>query len=238
VLEAGLRTFPVSLGAFLTAPLAGQLVSRIGSRLPIVVGAFLCACTVCLLAFLEPATGYASLWWILALLGIGFGLSLSPLTATVFSVTPPERAGLGSSMFNTSNRLGNTLGVAALGTFVVQQFASNIPVQLTQRGVPSPLASAIANRIAAAGGQASHLPLAGHLPLSLAVLYQAITQAFVDALHGAFLIAGLTALALALLALFLLQPKQRQAQQAAPGTLPVGEPARGAQLVAAEAPEK
>lgn len=34
VLEAGLRTFPISMGAFLMAPFAGMIAGRIGSRLP------------------------------------------------------------------------------------------------------------------------------------------------------------------------------------------------------------
>src|SRR5262249_48379055 len=38
VLEAGLRTFPISVGAFVTAPLAGRLAGRLGPRLPIVLG--------------------------------------------------------------------------------------------------------------------------------------------------------------------------------------------------------
>ena len=49
------------------------------------------------------------------MLGIGFGLMLSPLTAAVLSATPSTRAGLGSSMINTSRQVGSTLGVAVLG---------------------------------------------------------------------------------------------------------------------------
>src|SRR5215471_8254585 len=54
VLEAGLRTFPISIGAFMTAPLAGRLVGRLGPRLPIVLGALLEASALLLLLRLEP----------------------------------------------------------------------------------------------------------------------------------------------------------------------------------------
>jgi MFS family permease len=194
VLEAGLRTFPISIGAFLTAPFAGRLAGRLGPRLPIVLGALLESGTMFLLMRLEPDSSYATLWWILGILGIGFGFMLSPLTAAVLSATPPARAGLGSSMFNTSNRIGNTLGIAVLGAFVLQQFSGNIASQLTQRGVPASISATIANKIAAAGAQASQIPLSGRLPLPRAALHQAINQAFVDALHGSFLIAGIAVL--------------------------------------------
>jgi EmrB/QacA subfamily drug resistance transporter len=210
VLEAGLRTFPISIGAFVTAPFAGRLAGRLGPRLPIVLGALLESGALFLLLRLEPDSSYATLWWILGMMGIGFGFMLSPLTAAVLSATPPARAGLGSSMFNTSNRLGNTLGIAVLGTFVLQQFSGNIASQLSQGGVPASISATIANKIAAAGAQASQVPLSGRLPLPQAALHQAINQAFVDALHGSFLIAGIAVLAAALLAAFLLQQKQCQ----------------------------
>lgn len=215
VLEAGLRTFPISMGAFLTAPLAGRLAGRIGSRLPIILGTLICGGGILLLMNLEPATDYAALWWKLALVGIGFGLTLSPLTAAVFSVTPPQRAGLGSSMVNTSNRIGNTLGIAVLGAFVVQQFSGNIVIQLGQRGVPVTLSATIAQKVAAAGAQASQAPLSGHLPLPLVTFHQALSQAFVDALHGSFLICGLSLFVAALLVAFAFQ-QQRSTTTAEP----------------------
>ncbi len=219
VLEAGVRTFPISMGAFLTAPVAGQIAGRIGSRLPIVLGSLLAGGAAFLLIGLEPGSSYASVWWMLGLLGIGFGLILSPAAAAVFSATPPQRAGLGSSTFNTSNRIGTTLGIAVLGAIVVQFFSGNIASQLTQRGVPASVSATIANTVAAAGGQASQLQLSGRLPVSPAVLHQAINQAFVDALHGSFLIAALVFIAAALLVVFLF-PQQRAAKISA-------EPAEG-----------
>jgi MFS transporter, DHA2 family, multidrug resistance protein len=63
--------------------------------------------------------------------------------------TPRERAGLGSSVNNTSSQVGGALGVAVLGTVVLQQFGSNIASRLTQAGVSAQLGATIASRIAA-----------------------------------------------------------------------------------------
>ena len=215
VLEAGVRTFPISMGAFLTAPLAGVLAGRIGPRIPTVLGGLLCGSAVFLLMRLKPDSSYASIWWILGMMGIGFGFMLSPVTTAVFSVTPPDRSGLGSSVLNTSRQMGSTLGIAVLGAYVVQQFSSNIPSQLIQRGVPASISAAIANQVAAAGAQASQVLPPGHLPLPPAALHQAISQAFVDALHGSFLISGIALFAAALLAAFTFQQGRTGTKQKA-----------------------
>ena len=200
VLVAGVHTFPISIGAFIMAPIAGGIASRIGSRLPMAIGMLVCGGAIFLLTrTLEPSTSFASLWWMLALMGIGLGLTLSPATAAVFSATPPNRTGLGSSMYTTSNEIGNTLGVAVMGAVVVQQFAGNILAQLSQRGVAGTESSNVANKIAAAGAQAGHNQLLTQLPLSAAEVQQVINQAFVDALHGSMLISSLILLAGAVL---------------------------------------
>ncbi len=208
VLEAGLRTFPISMGAFLMAPFAGVIAGRIGSRLPMVVGALLTGGAIFLLTRLtEPDTSYASLWWVLALMGLGLGLILSPATAAVFSATPANRIGLGSSMYNTSNEVGNTLGVAVIGALVVQQFASNIATQLTQHGLSAQVSANLAQQLATAGAQASQIPLPSQVSISADVLHNAIRQAFVDALHGTFLISAICLLvAAAAVIIFFKQP--------------------------------
>ena len=85
----------------------------------------------------------------------------------------------------------------------------NIAFQLAQRGVLGPISTIIASKNSGAGAQASQIPLSGRLPLSQASLHQAIGQAFVDALHGSFLISGIALLVTALLVLFLFPSKQR-----------------------------
>lgn len=219
VLQAGLRTLPLSIGTFLTAPLAGKLAGRVGSRLPIIAGTLLLGLGILLLAGLAPATDYASLWWKLAMVGIGFGLAVPPVTAAIFSATPLQRAGLGASMSNTSNRVGMTLSVAVLGAFVTQQFASNISTQLARHGVSTALSASIA-QVARAGAQASRNALAGHLPLSALTLHQILNQAFVDALHSAFLLCGICLFC----AMLLVAAAFKQPQPAAHAVAPVAAP--------------
>jgi MFS family permease len=196
------------VGIFAVAPFAGRITARLGPRLPIVLGALFCATSLLLVTRMEPDTGYATLWWQFALFGVGCGLMLTPLAAAVLSATPPERAGLGSSILNTGRTVGLSLGVAVLGAVVLQQFPGNIASQLTGRGLPGTVSAAIAQRIASAGAGAGQATQAGRLPLSPAALHQAVGQAFVDALHITFLISASGLLAVALLAAFLLWQKR------------------------------
>lgn len=188
-LEAGLRTLPVSVGMFVTAPLVGRLTSRLGPRLPIVLGALFCIASLALVMRMEPGTSYAFLWWQMALFGIGCGFMLTPLAAAVLSATPGERAGLGSSILNTCRTVGVSLGVAVLGAFVLQQFPGNIASQLTGRGLPQTMSATIAQKVASAGAGAGQA-IQGHLALSQVALQQAVDQAFTDTLHGTFLISA------------------------------------------------
>ncbi len=161
-----------------------------------------------LLLDLTPASSFASLRWKLGMLGVGIGFMFSPLTVAVLSAAPAARSGLASSMVSTGRQIGSTLGVAVLGAFVLQQFTGNIASQLAQRGVPGPISTTIAGKIASAGAQASQVPLPGRLPLAHVSLYQVIGQAFVDALHGSFLISAITMLVTAVLVLLIFPSKQ------------------------------
>lgn len=207
--ETGLRTLPASVGIFAIAPFVGRLTARIGPRLPIILGALLGATALFLLATtLQSDTSYSTLGWQIALFGIGCGFMMTPLTAAVLSATPKERSGLGSSLLNTGRQVGITLGVAVLGAFVLQQYPGNIVSQLTQRSLPASVSATIAEKIATASAGISQGPQSEHLPLPTAVLQQATRQAFVNTLHGAFLIAAIGLFAVALLVAFLLQAAQ------------------------------
>lgn len=204
--ETGLRTLPTSIGIFVVAPFVGRLTARIGPRLPIILGALLGTVSLFLIAMtLQPDISYAMLGWQIALFGVGCGFMMTPLAAVVLAATPQERSGLGSSLLNTSRQVGITLGVAVLGAFVLRQYPGNIASQLTGRGLPASVSATIAQKIAAAGAGARLTPQSGHLSLSPAILHQAISQAFVNTLHGAFLIATIGLLITALLVTFLMQ---------------------------------
>lgn len=120
-LATGLRLLPLTLGIFFLSPPASRIAGKAGPRIPIMVGALLATAGFFLLSTIEPSSSFGSVWWKLGLVGIGIGCMFAPLTLAVMASTPPQRAGLGSSMINTTRITGFTAGAAVLGTIVVSQ---------------------------------------------------------------------------------------------------------------------
>lgn len=225
-LDAGLRLLPLTLGIFFFSPPAAQLTARVGPRPPIVVGSLLAAAGFLLLTTIEPASSFGSVWWKLGLVGAGIGLMFAPLTVAVMASTPPQRAGLGSSMINTSRIAGFTAGAAVLGTMVLSLFTSNIASELVARGVPTDVSDAFAARAAHAGAYASQFASTAGLPLPATDLAATLTQGFVDAVHGAYWVsAGLMAVVGILVALLLGNPRPPAgARPAGPASASAGRP--------------
>jgi DHA2 family methylenomycin A resistance protein-like MFS transporter len=117
-LGAGLAVLPVGLGFFVRAPLSGRLVGRLGPRFPMVLGLVLCGFGMIGLMRLSPGSSIGAIWWDLAFVGLGGGLSLTPMTATAMAAVRSERAGMGSAIHNSMRQVGQALGVAVLGSLV------------------------------------------------------------------------------------------------------------------------
>ncbi|MCM2389876.1 DHA2 family efflux MFS transporter permease subunit [Streptomyces albipurpureus] len=200
-LESGLRLLPLTLGIFFLSPLASVVAGRTGPRVPIIVGGLLVTVGFLLLTTVEPGTGFGAVWWKVALVGGGIGCMFAPLTVAVMASTPPERAGLGSSVINTTRVAGFTAGAAVLGTVVVSQFKDKVVAALSDLGVPAAAGDQIADRVGGAGagaGQASDQ--LRDLPISSADFTAAVNQSFVDAIHVAFFICAGCTLLIAVLA--------------------------------------
>ena len=118
-LEAGLCLLPQGGMTALCAPLAGRITARTGARAPILAGMAMSCLAVLALLRLEADTSFAEMWWALALFGAGAGIALPPMTITALAAAPAERVGMASAIHNASRQLGQTFGVAVLGTIIL-----------------------------------------------------------------------------------------------------------------------
>src|SRR5215207_2276476 len=114
-LQAGLRSLPNTLAVVVSAPLAGRLASRYGYRVPVTAGLLLAAAALWALTGIEVGTPYAQLWWKLAMLGAGLGLSISPAAAAGVAAMPGTQAGVASAVISTSRPVGGPWGGRARG---------------------------------------------------------------------------------------------------------------------------
>jgi EmrB/QacA subfamily drug resistance transporter len=120
-LAAGVRFLPLTVLAFVVAPIAGKLTVRIQTRYLLGFGLFLIA-----IGCLAMATTDASSTWTVLLPGFilaGFGIgTVNPvLASSAISVVPPERSGMASGTNSTFRQVGIATGIAGLGAIFQSQ---------------------------------------------------------------------------------------------------------------------
>ncbi|WP_405693922.1 MFS transporter [Streptomyces sp. NBC_01185] len=118
ILRAGLQTLPLSLAMVIVSPYAGRLAARYGFRLVVTAGLALAGLGLLGLGMVHADTGYGNVWWRLGLAGIGFALTMSPLTGAAIQAVSPQEGGLASGISSTTRQIGAVLGVAVLGAVV------------------------------------------------------------------------------------------------------------------------
>ena len=115
---AGLRLVPLTVAFVITGPLVGRVIERVGHRAPMAAGCALMGAGCLLLLPVTATAGYAQIAWPFAIVGIGYGLTSTPMAAAVLGAAPRERAGMASSTNLTARVIGGVFGVAALGALL------------------------------------------------------------------------------------------------------------------------
>jgi EmrB/QacA subfamily drug resistance transporter len=117
-LEAGLDTLPLAAMTMLFAPVSGRIVGRRGGRIPLVIAGFALAASCLMLVGLSAVTPFSWLFVAYVVFGIGFGFVNAPITNTAVSGMPRAQAGVAAAIASTSRQVGQTLGVAVVGSLV------------------------------------------------------------------------------------------------------------------------
>ncbi|WP_426368333.1 MFS transporter [Streptomyces sp. E-08] len=122
VLRAALLALPGAVVLTVTCVVTPSLVDRVGTRTALLVCHFSIA-TGLLLLLPAAATGGTG-WYVAstASAGIGYGISFAVVADTAVGAVPPERAGSAGAIAETSNEIGNALGIALLGSLAAVLF--------------------------------------------------------------------------------------------------------------------
>jgi EmrB/QacA subfamily drug resistance transporter len=145
-LQAGATSVPVTIVMFFLSPRVGRLSMRLGPRLFMGIGPFICAASTLWMRSLEPGFSYwTSLLPAQLVFAAGLSMIVAPLTATVLADAGPGDAGIASGVNNAVARVANLLGIAIVGAAIAG--AAN---QLDMPGYR--LAMAITAALFAAGG--------------------------------------------------------------------------------------
>ena len=185
---AGLRFLPMTAMIIVTAPNAGRLAQKHGSRWPMTVGLALNGTGLLLLSRVTEATPYALMVPVFVMMGVGMGFTMAPMTAAVMNAVGPQRAGLGSAMTNTSREVGGVFGIALLGTILTTNLKAALTSALAGIGLSAAQAGAISQ--AAGHGRLNPAVLRGLSPGQMGAVQQAFSQSFLSGFHVALLVAA------------------------------------------------
>jgi EmrB/QacA subfamily drug resistance transporter len=130
-LAAGLRFLPITVMAFIVAPIAGKLTVKVQSRFPLSLGLALCAGGMLLMATTTPSSGWTRLLPGFLATGIGIGLVNPVLASASVAVVPVERSGMAAGANSTFRQVGIATGIAALGAVFADQIQQHTTAVLT-----------------------------------------------------------------------------------------------------------
>src|ERR1700722_11185372 len=125
-LQAGLRYLPITIGAFIAAPVAGALLGRVHARVLMAIGLAGTGAGLLLMSGLGQSSGWTALLPGFIIAGLAIGI-LNPVIADVaLSVVPKERSGMAAGVNDTFRQLGVALGTAVWGAIFLARETSTV----------------------------------------------------------------------------------------------------------------
>ncbi len=115
-LRAGVSYLPVPIMVASTSVFLSKKIRRWGVRIFLTTGPLLVALGILWASFLTPTSSYWHVAGPLVIFGLGMGFSFVPLTLNAVSSVQNHEQGLASSLLNTSQQIGASLGLAVLVT--------------------------------------------------------------------------------------------------------------------------
>lgn len=112
---AGLASLPTTILVVVLSPRIGILSGRLGPRLFMTIGPLVMAVGCLLLLSVDTTFDY---WWqvlpAMIVLGLGVGITVSPLTAAILGSADTARSGIASAVNNAVARVAGLLSIAFL----------------------------------------------------------------------------------------------------------------------------
>ena len=125
-LDAGLRMMPSAVVMLIVAPRSANIAAVWGTRKIVSRGLFMVSLGIAGLALITPSTPY---WVVVICLVVGAlgGATLMPtVTERIVSSLPPEKAGVGSAVNDTTREVGGSIGIAIVGSLLAVGYRRGI----------------------------------------------------------------------------------------------------------------
>ena len=157
--QAGLYLLFFFLGFATAAQIGGRMLDRVGARRPVVLGCALAAVGFGLWASKVTQLDFGSQIWFVVIAGAGMGLMLGQSSTDAVNRASRMSYGEATGITQTVRNYTASLGLAILGTILVDQTKSHVVASLEAQGLPHDRAVQQAARISQSqGGNVAAIP--------------------------------------------------------------------------------
>ena len=125
-LGAAVRILPFAVTMVIVSPRSPLLVERFGQRTTVVAGLLIQASGFLLASRLDLDTPYVVIALSMMLMAGGMGMLMPPTTAAIVASLPPDKAGVGSAVNDTTREVGGAIGIAVLGSVLASGYRSGL----------------------------------------------------------------------------------------------------------------
>jgi EmrB/QacA subfamily drug resistance transporter len=126
ITRSGLMLLPSAITMFAVGMFAGRLARQLGGKVLVIAGCLIGSAAMSILAF-----AHAQQWEIYlsnAIMGVGFGLAFSAMSALVVAAVPASQTGVASGMNANIRTIGGSIGAAVMASIVTSQLGpSGLP---------------------------------------------------------------------------------------------------------------
>jgi EmrB/QacA subfamily drug resistance transporter len=197
--ETGVRLLPVAVSIALGSAFGPRIVERLGTTVVVSGGLAMFSAGLAWASTVDAATPYLVIAGQMVLLGGGLGLTTAPATEAIMGSLPPDKAGVGSAVNDTTRELGGTLGVAIVGSVFASVYSNRLAADSVIATLPDGVRATMERSMAAAQQVITQLSSG-----SIRDVRDAVNTAFLDGLQvGSLLCAAIALGAAAVVAVLL-----------------------------------
>jgi EmrB/QacA subfamily drug resistance transporter len=182
-IATGVRLLPMTAMMAVGAPIAGQVITKTGPRVPMFVGMAMAAAALFGLSRIGLASSLNDtiLWF--GLLGLGLSPVMVGATEVIVGNAPIELAGVAGGLQSTAMQVGGTIGTAVLGAVMSTKVTSLLPARWAAAHLPVLSPAQLTQVSSATEVGVAPVPKGAPAPLAAAIT---------DVTHGVF-VSGMTA---------------------------------------------
>ncbi len=124
ITRSGLMLLPSALTMFAVGMFAGRLTRRLGGKSLVIAGCLIGCGAMSILAFAHQQEW--EIYVASAIMGVGFGLAFSAMSALIVAAVPASQTGVASGMNANIRTIGGSVGAAVMASIVTSQLAPSV----------------------------------------------------------------------------------------------------------------